>query len=120
MESRLILVVDDDEAIRALIADLLTGEGYRVESAGNGADALLVMARVVPTLILLDLNMAVLDGFGFVAALVALGLLVPTVLVSTATDLPLHAAELEAVAFIRKPFDIAHLLATVARHCTAT
>ncbi len=116
MDSRLILVVDDEDGIRELIAEVLSSEGYTVQSACNGRDALRVMESTIPALILLDLHMTVLDGFGFVRALVARGITVPTILVSAAANLAQHARDLGAVAFIGKPFEIGHLLRTVERH----
>jgi DNA-binding response OmpR family regulator len=117
MDDRLILVVDDDEAIRALVADVLTDEGYQVETAGNGTDALRVINRVVPAL-LLDLQMPPLDGFALMRVLGARGVTIPTILMSATTNLPRHATNLGAAAFIGRPFEIEHLLATVALHCT--
>lgn len=115
MEDGPILIVDDEEAIRDVIADLLSGEGYRVQTASNGAAALCALDRILPSLILLDLHMPVLDGFGFVAALAARGLAVPIVLVSAGTSLAKHAAALGAVGCIAKPFEIVDLLMTVER-----
>ncbi len=117
MDNRWILVVDDEDAIRELVAEMLTFEGYTVESARNGRDALRMMGSTLPSLILLDLNMTVLDRFGFVKALVRRGITVPTILVSAAANLANHAKDLGAVAFVGKPFEIAHLLMTVERHC---
>ncbi len=119
MDSRWILVVDDEEVIRELVAEVLALEGYTVASARNGRDDLRVMEDTIPALILLDLHMTVLDGFGFVKALVARGVIVPTILVSAATNLAKHAKDLGAVAFVGKPFNIGHLLTTVERHYQA-
>ncbi len=116
MDRRSILVVDDEDGIRELIAEVLICEGYTVASARNGRDALRVMEDTIPALILLDVNMTVLDGFGFVKALVARGIIVPTILVSAANNLAKHAKDLGAAAFVGKPFEIAHLLMTVERH----
>ncbi len=120
MDDKMILVVDDEEAIRELVVEMLIGEGYTVVSACNGEDALHIIEHATPSLILLDLNMTILDGWGFVKALVVRGVVVPTILVSAAGNLAKHAADLGAVAWIRKPFDIVHLLATVGRHYRTT
>lgn len=116
MEGRPILVVDDEGAIRDLVTDVLTSEGYTVASACDGRDALNVVERVHPSLILLDLNMPVLDGLAFVRALVARGIIVPTIFFSAAGNLAKHARDFGAVGFIAKPFEIAYLLRTVERH----
>jgi CheY-like chemotaxis protein len=62
----LILVVDDDHAIRESLSELLEDEGYHVAKATNGQEALEVLARVgPPCVILLDLMMPVMDGYEF-------------------------------------------------------
>jgi CheY-like chemotaxis protein len=61
--SHLVLIVDDEEANRALIRDLLESQGYRTTEAANGAEALRLAALQPPDLILLDVMMPGLDGF---------------------------------------------------------
>jgi CheY-like chemotaxis protein len=62
----LVLVIDDDVDVRTAIAETLEDEGYRVAQAANGFAALLTARRGdTPALILLDLWMPVLDGWGF-------------------------------------------------------
>jgi two-component system, chemotaxis family, chemotaxis protein CheY len=61
-----ILVVDDDRAIREVIAELLQDQGYDVTVAENGAQALQVCrSKPTPDLIFLDLQMPVMDGIEF-------------------------------------------------------
>ncbi len=64
-ESDLVLVVEDDEAARAVISRAAGDAGFQVIEAGNGREALDAMARQTPRLILLDLMMPVMDGFDF-------------------------------------------------------
>lgn len=115
MENRVILVVDDEEAIRELVTEVLISEGYAVQAASDGREALTVLERILPSLILHDLNMPVFDGFAFVGELVARGIRVPTIVISAATNLPKYAADMGVAAFVAKPFDIPHLLTTVER-----
>ena len=61
------LVVDDDESIRAVLAQALTDEGCEVVQAADDADALALLATWPPDLILLDLLMPRLDGWDFLA-----------------------------------------------------
>ena len=61
-----VLVVDDDDALRQLVAEALREARYRVELAANGAEALRLMRRRLPHAIVLDLMMPQLDGSGFV------------------------------------------------------
>ncbi len=60
-----VLVVEDDEPTRLLLRRLLEREGLEVVEAVDGADGLRVLERVVPSVVLLDLMMPELDGFGF-------------------------------------------------------
>lgn len=63
-----ILVVDDDEPTRNSLREILEDEGYRVETASNGQEAIDKLERdEPPDLILLDLMMPVMDGWEFLA-----------------------------------------------------
>ncbi len=62
--TRTILVVDNLEENRGILAGWLTREGYRVVEAAGGVEAVEEARRVIPDLILMDLKMPVLDGFG--------------------------------------------------------
>src|SRR5262249_32497463 len=64
-----ILVVDDDRAIRDMLRQALELEGHTVETAGDGAQALTAIERAPPALVLLDMRMPVLDGWGVVQEL---------------------------------------------------
>ena len=59
---RRILIADDDEPERRMLADYLEQEGYRVEQAADGRQALAAMANFLPDLIILDVKMPELDG----------------------------------------------------------
>ncbi|MEO6323166.1 MAG: response regulator [Thermoanaerobaculia bacterium] len=63
----LALIVEDDVATRTLLQQALVRDGWRVREAGNGQAALDELAKVRPSVILLDLMLPVLDGFGFLA-----------------------------------------------------
>jgi diguanylate cyclase (GGDEF)-like protein len=62
-ETPLILIVDDDRYMRTQLRQKLEGEGYQVEEAEDGKQALEVYARLRPDLVLLDVIMPVMDGF---------------------------------------------------------
>jgi signal transduction histidine kinase/DNA-binding response OmpR family regulator len=64
-----ILVVEDDTGTRSLMCRMLRAEGWHVEEAGNGREALACLGRQAPALILLDLMMPEMDGFAFMAEL---------------------------------------------------
>ena len=59
-----ILVVDDDDDFREALGEVLTGAGYPVQQAENGEVALRRVAEEAPGIVLLDLKMPVLDGWG--------------------------------------------------------
>jgi CheY-like chemotaxis protein/anti-sigma regulatory factor (Ser/Thr protein kinase) len=64
-----VLLVEDDVETRELMAHTLEKAGWTVSGAGNGQEALDLMPDVQPRLILLDLMMPVMDGFGFLVAM---------------------------------------------------
>ena len=59
------MVVDDEKRLVSLVESYLTQEGYRVVSANNGMEALPIASREKPDLIILDIMMPELDGYGF-------------------------------------------------------
>jgi CheY-like chemotaxis protein len=112
MLSTHILVVDDDSAIRTLVIDVLMEEGFQVSSASNGVEALRAVAMGSPDVIVLDLQMPVLDGWGTFRRLRSTGCDTPVLLVS-AHGVNAAQRELDADDALAKPFDIAELLARV-------
>jgi DNA-binding response OmpR family regulator len=61
---RCVLLVEDEDQLRRVMKDLLEREGYRVAEARDGAQALDEVDRHAPDLIMLDLNLPGLDGYG--------------------------------------------------------
>jgi two-component system chemotaxis response regulator CheY len=113
--ARPILVVDDDPTILATVSETLDLEGYPVLTATNGAEALQTLQREPVALVLLDMRMPVLDGWGFIRAARERGLN-PTVVVMTATaDARRWAVEIGAQGVLAKPFDLDELIAEVQR-----
>jgi CheY-like chemotaxis protein len=114
-----VLVVDDDPYIRDVVAQLLEGEGYRIEEATNGAEALGVVNDVTrrPNIILLDLMMPVMDGWEFARRLQERipPLDIPIVVLSAARLPTERLSVLGARAVLAKPFDVDDLLDQVAR-----
>ncbi len=114
-----ILVVDDDPYIRDVVAQLLEGEGYQIEEATNGAEALSVVNDLArrPNVILLDLMMPVMDGWEFARRLQEHipPLNIPIVVLSAARLPNERLTVLGARAVLAKPFDVDELLEQVAR-----
>lgn len=109
----LVLVVDDDAGIRDVVREILELEGYPVEMAQDGDRALAALGRELPAVVLLDMRMPVLDGWGFVREARARGLRVPIVAMTAARDAAAWCAEIEADACLDKPFDMESLLEAV-------
>ena len=112
-----VLVVDDEESIRTVVADVLEDEGYDVSLAVDGTEALSSCRESCPDLILLDLNMPGVDGQQFLAAYrLDGGRHAPVVIFSAVQSAYRVATEVAADGFLSKPFLIADLAATVRRH----
>jgi DNA-binding response OmpR family regulator len=95
------------------VTDILEFEGYSVVQAGNGAEGLALMEQVQPSLILLDMRMPVLDGWGFARRLRERGSGPPIVVMTAAQDARRWAQEIGAAGYVAKPFEVDDLLATV-------
>src|SRR5881397_2528123 len=110
----LVLIVEDDRAIREPLSVLLRGEGYRVTLAENGQEALRKLrTEPSPDIIVLDLRMPVMDGWEFRAIQQqdpVLGL-IPVVAISA--DGSAQAVTMSADAYLRKPLDPSDLLQTI-------
>jgi len=116
MSKRPILVVDDDPTILATVSDALDMEGFSVLTATNGAEALDVIDKISrPSLVLLDMRMPVLDGWGFMGALRERGLSLSVVVMTAAADARRWGREIGAHGVLAKPFELDELLAAVQR-----
>ena len=115
-----VLVVDDDELHRELVADYLTLGGFAVRQARDGREALALMGQEVPALVMLDVQMPELDGVAVVAAMRRDAALaeVPVLFLSgvAAPHLRIRALELGADDFISKQCPPAEILARVGMH----
>ena len=114
-QTRTVLVVDDDPGIRQIVSWALEDEGYAVQTATNGRDALEAVRRQSPDAIVLDLNMPVMDGWSFIHAHQADATCrdVPIILMSAGQRIA-QAQGLGAAAFVTKPFDVGVLVGTIA------
>lgn len=106
-----VVVVDDDEAVREAMVDVLADEGYAVLMAGDGDEALaLLQTAPRPCVALVDLVMPNVDGWELVRAIAAAPALRDIPLVCTTAgrdDIP------PGCAVLRKPFDEHTLVAAV-------
>jgi DNA-binding response OmpR family regulator len=115
-----VLVVDDDPAIRGLVADALRQEGYAVDLAAHGREALEAMRVRRPATVVLDLMMPIMDGFSFIEACQNEQLCenVPIVVISAVHDAVERIHEVPIHACMAKPFDLNDLVRTVALHAS--
>lgn len=112
-----ILVVDDERDIRDTIAELLAEEGYAVEEAGDGAEALAKARDCHPVVVLLDLMMPGMNGWEFRARQRGDPELasIPVIVLSALGRVP----GVDAAGYLQKPFGLEDLLSEVRRHAHA-
>jgi CheY-like chemotaxis protein len=119
--TRCVLVVEDDRDVRDSILEVLEDNQYHPVAASNGQEGLKALrdAGCKPCLILLDLMMPVMDGWGFRAAQKSdteLGS-IPVVVLTAHASAQQTAQEMEAAGFLKKPVRLEALLDTVQRYC---
>jgi CheY-like chemotaxis protein len=117
-----VLVVDDDPSIRGLIVAALKRDGYSFLEAPNGRDALDVMRRQHPDVVVLDLMMPIVSGWDVLRERQGDDELrrIPVIVVSANREPALiDAVDAGICAFLPKPFDIVALSALV-RSCIPT
>jgi CheY-like chemotaxis protein len=115
VSAALVLVIDDDSSVRETLRSVLEEEGFRTATARDGADALAWLRTVseLPTVILLDLMMPVMDGWAFRAAqrrdarLAA----IPTIVLTAHAEGRRAGIDVEQI--LKKPVSLEHLLATL-------
>jgi two-component system response regulator MprA len=110
-----ILVVDDEQDILDMLRELLSAEGYDVLMARDGIEALAVVERARPSLILLDMRMPRMDGWRFAEEVRRRGVATPIVVMTAAQSARKWADEIRADDHIAKPFNIDEILAKVER-----
>jgi two-component system, chemotaxis family, chemotaxis protein CheY len=115
-----VLIVEDDADLREMMAQLLTLEGYHIETAANGREALQYLSEAPrPDVILLDLMMPIMDGWEFRKrqqddpALAD----VPVIVLTALDQAQARARDLNGVDFLKKPLDFDRLLELVRRRC---
>jgi len=118
MTPRELFLVEDDRAIRDTLRELLEEEGYRVQWAGNGRDALAQLrAGLPPRLILLDLMMPIMNGWEFREAQRRDPALarIPVIVLSADDPLEEKVSGMEVAGWLSKPFQLSALLDAIHR-----
>lgn len=115
----MILIVDDDIAVRTSLSLLLESIGLRILTADNVADALLVIGQQMPRLILLDLNFSMdtsgHEGMSLLSRIREMDRQVPVILITgwASIELAVKGMKLGANDFIHKPWNNEHVLQSV-------
>jgi len=112
-----VLLVDDNRELCGVLTEFLCFHGHTVKCAADGSEALRLVSdsQTRPGLILLDLVMPVLDGWGFLAERAKDPVLadVPVVIISGCSEVAHKAEEAGAVAVLRKPVEPQTLLRVI-------
>jgi chemosensory pili system protein ChpA (sensor histidine kinase/response regulator) len=118
LQPPLVLVVDDSLTVRKITTRLLTREGFRVDSAKDGVDALERMHDLIPDVVLLDVEMPRMDGFELARVMRSDTRLkaVPIIMITsrTADKHRNHAMEIGVNVYLGKPYQEQQLLEAIA------
>jgi chemosensory pili system protein ChpA (sensor histidine kinase/response regulator) len=118
LQPPMVLVVDDSLTVRKITTRLLTREGFRVDSAKDGVDALERMHDLVPDVVLLDVEMPRMDGFELARVMRSDARLksVPIIMITsrTADKHRNHAMEIGVNVYLGKPYQEQQLLEAIA------
>ena len=106
-------MVDDDRAVRDALRRVLTLDGYDVQSADGGAEAIEAVAQSVPDAVVLDIGMPGIDGIEVCERVRLLGNRVPILMLTARVEISDRVAGLDAGAddYLIKPFDVNELKA---------
>ena len=119
-EKKLVLIIDDDEGIRDLLSFLVSKEGFRVDTAGDGEEGVQKAVKIKPDLILLDLMLPRYGGFEVLRQLQGTELARTPIVVVTGRYTDRSTADMirqesNVVEFLEKPLKAPVLAATLHR-----
>jgi DNA-binding response OmpR family regulator len=111
----MILVLEDNKALRMIIRKALEKVGYEVKTAENGKEGLKILEKETPDLIISDVIMPEMDGFEFLKKIRKKHPLVPFTFLTVKSELDDYSKgyELGATDYLTKPFDVEILLKKV-------
>lgn len=103
-----LLIVDDQAGVRRFLSEAFSGEGYTVETASNGAEAVKKASASPPSLILLDFKMPGMSGFETLGELRKIAPDAPVIVITAFNDPEIvdEAIKRGAKCCINKPFDL--------------
>ena len=117
LNQRSILVVDDEEALRTVLSSELSSEGYLVDNASDGDEAITILQNKPFDLVLLDIKMPRVDGFEVLKFIKKNSPAIKVIMLTAFADLKnaIESKKLGAEDFISKPYDLVDLLTTIER-----
>lgn len=112
-----LLYVDDEESLRTLVQSHLSLEGFEVETAANGHEAVAVLQKQAFDLVLLDLRMPDGDGFEVLHFLNGHGSHIPVIVLTGVDDVSIasECVKLGAADYLTKPYNFHELIDSVER-----
>jgi CheY-like chemotaxis protein len=110
---RTVLIVEDEAAFREALVMAVGDEGYTVHSASNGAEAISLLERVTPDIIILDIQMPVMNGQAFLNEYQRRYTNAAPVIVCSTRRHDAVVSQLKVSAFLTKPVDIDDLLEAI-------
>jgi CheY-like chemotaxis protein len=117
MQKKRILVIEDDDMSREGVAEILADEGYEVMAASNGVEGLALLSTYHPDVVLTDLHMPQLDGWGVIERLKQTYPLLPVIIFTSDIEIDTmrEAQRLGVQDFVNKPFNLDDLIKRVKR-----
>lgn len=113
-----ILIVDDQYGIRILLNEVFQKEGYTTFQAANGYQAIDIVEKHSPDLVLLDMKIPGMDGIEILKRLKAINQEIRVIIMTAYGELDMiqEAKDLGAITHFAKPFDIDEIRAAVKKH----
>jgi two-component system chemotaxis response regulator CheY len=113
--SRHVLIADDDDAVRALLARIVvrTYPAISVSAVNDGTEALLLYGQREVDLLLTNFNMPIMDGLGLVHALRTRGETLPIIMISAEPGIEQQALSIGVTRFLLKPFGVSRITRTI-------
>jgi DNA-binding response OmpR family regulator len=108
-----VLLVDDDKSVRESLTEVLVCEGYLVEQAANGEEALRCLDLKRVDIVLLDLNMPRLNGWDTFEKIVERWPLIPILIITARPNQLFMAASAGAAGLLEKPVDIPAMMGAI-------
>lgn len=113
-----ILIVDDQFGIRILLNEVFQKEGYKTFQAANGVQALEIVKKHAPDLVLLDMKIPGMDGIEILKRMKVIDPDIRVIIMTAYGELDMiqEAKDLGAITHFAKPFDIDDIRAAVRKH----